>query len=150
RELGIDLKTPPASPDKPYLPTQRSGRLLFGSGNTSIDRDRDAVHGGRFGHDLATQDAEPLTRLALLNALAAMRAELGSLDRIATVVKMNGYVTSTPDFTDQAKVIDPASRLLLDLFGERGRHARAAIGVTQLPRGAAVEIELIVEVADPS
>lgn len=147
RDLGIKLKPPPAGPEKPYLRTQRSGRLVFGSGNTSIDREKNQVHTGRFGADLKLEDAAPFARLALLNCLAALRADLRSLDRITSVVKMNGYVTSAPEFIDQASVIDHASALLLDVFGERGRHARAAIGVAQLPGGAAVEIELIVEVA---
>ena len=146
RELGIELRTPPASPDKPYLRTKQSGRLVFGSGNTSIDREQNKVFTGRFGEDLGLEDAAPLARLALLNCLAALRADLGSLDRIASVVKMNGYVTSAPDFVSQANVIDHASSLLLEVFADRGRHARAAIGVAQLPGGAAVEIELIVEV----
>lgn len=144
-ELGIELSPPPKDPNKPYLTSQRSGRLVYGSGNTSIDRASDRVRTGRFGADLNVSDAPPFTRLALLNCLAALRNDLGSLDRIAQVVKMHGYVTSTSAFTGQADVIHPASHLLLELFGERGQHARTAIGVAQLPRGAAVEIELIVE-----
>lgn len=148
-ELGYPLRPPPPGPDKPYEPLVQVGRIVYGSGNTSMDRHEGRVHAGKVGADVDVEQAAEYARIAMVNALAAFAAHLGSLDRIRRFVRLTGYVNSAPDFTKQADVVHGASRLLLDVFGERGRHARSAIGVAQLPGGAAVEVEAIVEVDEP-
>jgi enamine deaminase RidA (YjgF/YER057c/UK114 family) len=144
-DLGHPLPELPPPTDKPYLPLVQIGDIVYGSGNTSVDRQSGRVYGGRVGADVGIEDAQAYARLATLNALAALRAHLGSLDRVHRIVRVTGYVTSAESFTGQAEVINAASRLLLEAFGDRGRHARSAIGVAQLPGGAAVEVELLVE-----
>lgn len=148
-DLGYPLRDPPAAPEKPYEPLVQVGTIVYGSGNTSMDRHAGRIHRGKLGDDVDVEEAHEYARVATLNALAALKAHLGALDRIRRFVRLTGYVNSAPDFTRQAEVIHAASRLLLDAFGERGRHARSAIGVAQLPGGAAVEVEVIVEV-EPS
>jgi enamine deaminase RidA (YjgF/YER057c/UK114 family) len=145
-DLGHPLPELPPPSDRPYLPLVQTGRIVYGSGNTSMDRVSGHVYTGRVGADVAMADAQAYARVATLNALAALRAHLGSLDRVHRILRVTGYVNSAESFTGQAEVINAASRLLLDAFGDRGQHARSAIGVAQLPGGAAVEIELLVEV----
>lgn len=111
-----------------------------------MDRHEGRVFAGKVGTQISVEQAEEYARIAMVNALAALMAHLGSLDRVQRFVRLTGYVNSAPDFTRQADVLNAASRLLLDAFGERGRHARSAIGVAQLPGGAAVEVEIVVEV----
>ena len=143
-ELGIDL--PEASaPVANYVMTRQSGSLLFVSGHV-CKRDG-AVVTGRLGESVATDDGYALARATMIDVLASVRAALGSLDRVSAVVKVTGYVTSAATFTEQPRVINGASDLLVEVFGdERGRHARAAVGVAQLPLGAAVELEAIFDV----
>ena len=145
-DLGHALPEVPPAVGKPYLPLVQIGRIVYGSGNTSMDRMSGHVYAGRVGADVGMADAQAYARLATLNALAALRAHLGSLDHVHRIVRVTGYVNSADTFTDQAEVINAASKLLLEAFGKRGQHARSAIGVAQLPGGAAVEIELLVEV----
>jgi enamine deaminase RidA (YjgF/YER057c/UK114 family) len=102
---------------------------------------------GYVGADVTLEEAEEAARMCCLGGLAVAKAELGSLDRIARVVKVNGYVRSAPGFTDQPKAINGASDLLVAIFGEKGRHARAAVGVNELPLGAAVEIDFTFAIA---
>lgn len=147
-DLGHPLPELPPPADKPYLPLVQTGRIVYGSGNTSMDRIRGHVYAGRVGADVTMAEAQSHARLATLNALAALRAHLGSLDRVHRILRVTGYVNSAESFTGQAEVINAASRLLLEAFGDRGQHARSAIGVAQLPGGAAVEIELLVEVEE--
>ena len=143
-ELGIDLP-PVAAPVAAYVPTVRSGNLVYTSGQLPF------VAGvlpatGKVGAEVAAAEATQFARIAVLNALAAIAAEVGSLDRIRRVVKLVGFVASEPDFTGQPGVINGASELLGDIFGDAGKHARSAVGVAVLPLDAPVEIELIVEV----
>lgn len=145
-DLGYPLRDPPAGPDKPYEPLVQVGSIVYGSGNTSMDRHTGRIFRGQLGGDVDVEEAHEYARIATVNALAAFKAHLGTLDRIRRFVRLTGYVNSAADFTRQAEVINAASQLLLDAFGERGRHARSAIGVAQLPGGAAVEVEAIVEV----
>ena len=124
------------------------GDLIFGSGNTSMDRETGHVFTGQLGRDIDMDLARDYAQKALVNALTALKLHLGDLSRIKRVVRLTGFVNSTSEFIRQPEVIHAASELLLEVFGEQGKHARSAIGVSQLPGGAAVEIELIVQVVD--
>jgi enamine deaminase RidA (YjgF/YER057c/UK114 family) len=146
-ELGIALPASTA-PVANYVSTRRTGNLLFVSGH--VCRRDGAVVSGKVGDDIDTQTGYDLARLAALDVLGAVRAALGSLDDV-TFVKITGFVNSAPGFTDQPAVINGASDLLVQVLGdERGAHARSAIGVAQLPLGAAVEVEAILEVGSGS
>jgi enamine deaminase RidA (YjgF/YER057c/UK114 family) len=141
-ELGITLP-PVAAPLAAYVPARRSGQLVYTSGQLPF------VGGalpqtGKVGAAVSAEDAAGLARIAALNGLAAIDALVG-LDAVAAVVKVVGYVASAPDFTGQPAVVNGASGLLGEVFGDAGAHARAAIGVAVLPLDAPVEIELIVE-----
>lgn len=145
-ELGHPLPPEPAPASKPYLPLVQVGQIVYGSGNTSMDRTSGYVYAGQVGVAVSLEDARSYARIATLNALTALKAHLGGLHRVERLVRVTGYVNSAPTFTQQADVINAASELLLAAFGERGQHARSAIGVAQLPGAAAVEIELIAQV----
>jgi enamine deaminase RidA (YjgF/YER057c/UK114 family) len=143
-ELGLELPTPP-SPLANYVRAVRTGNLVFLSGHGPT-RDGKPAYVGKVGADLDVETGYQAARLVMLNCLASLREEIGDLDRVTRVVKLLGMVNSAPDFGRQPEVINGASDLLVELFGERGRHARSAVGMASLPRGIAVEIELIVEV----
>jgi len=144
RQMGLELPAPSA-PVAAYVPTVRTGNLVFVAGQVPRERG-EMKYRGRVGRDLKVEEGQAAARLCLLNALAALKADVGDLDKVRRVVKLGGFVASADGFGDQPKVIDGASTLLIELFGERGQHARAAVGVNELPLGAAVEIDLIVEV----
>jgi enamine deaminase RidA (YjgF/YER057c/UK114 family) len=144
-ELGIQLP-PPATAAGLYSPCVQSGRLLYVSGQIPTVDGRPAAR-GKLGAGIATEQGADLARICTLNALAAVRAHLGSLDRIARVVRVGAFVASAPGFSDQPEVANGASHVLIDLFGEAGRHARAAVGVAELPRGVPVEVEFVFELA---
>jgi len=143
-ELGITLPEAYA-PAGSYVPVNRTGDLLFTSGQVPVT-DGEFSHRGTVGADVDLDTAYEAARLCGLSALAAARRELGSLDRIARVVKVNGFVRSAPGFADQPKVVNGTSDLLIEVFGDRGRHARSAVGVSELPLGVCVEVEFIFEV----
>jgi enamine deaminase RidA (YjgF/YER057c/UK114 family) len=144
-ELGIDLGPPPP-PVANYVGAVRVGELLFVSGHGPYDG-REYVHRGKLGRDLDVETGQKAARLTILNLLASVRAELGSLDRVERVVKLLCMVNSAPDFADQPLVANGASDLLVEIFGEeRGRHARSAVGMGALPMGISVEIEGIFQV----
>ncbi len=128
-----------------YLPVQQTGNLLFISGQGCIENGVQLK--GRAGVDVSTQEAARRAEVCMRNTLAAVEAYLGSLDRVKKPVKLLGFVAGDDHFTEQAVVINAASQLLLDVFGESGRHARSAIGTNSLPLGLTVEIESIFEVA---
>ncbi len=141
----LGFKLPPApKPVATYVPATRVGELLFLSGVVP-SRDGKLLYHGKLGAELSVQDGYEATQYTLLNALAIIREELGSLEQVKQVVRMTGYVASADGFTGQPAVVNGASDLLVQLFGENGRHARIAIGVAELPLGAPVELELIVE-----
>jgi len=143
-ELGIELPNP-VTPVANYSLTRRTGNLLFVSGH--VARRDGAVVIGRLGDHLSRDEGYALARAAAIDVLAATRAALGSLDRVRGVVKLTGFVSSAESFTDQSAVVNGASDLVVDVFGaERGTHARAAVGVAQLPLGAAVELEAVLEI----
>ncbi|MFB9221772.1 RidA family protein [Paracoccus cavernae] len=143
-ELGITLPAAPA-PAANYVPYVQTGNLLFVSGQ--ISSGPGGLITGRLGADMAAEAGAEAARACGLALLAQARAALGSLDRITRVVKLNGFVNSTPEFTDQPEVINGCSDLMVEVFGDKGRHARAAVSAPALPRGVAVEIEAIFEVA---
>jgi enamine deaminase RidA (YjgF/YER057c/UK114 family) len=144
RELGLevpDVVAPLAS----YVPTARSGDLVYTSGQLPIV-DGKLLATGKVGAEVGEQQAVELARTAALNAIAAVKAEIGELSRVRRIVKVVGFVASAPDFFGQPQVINGASDLLGEVFGDAGRHARSAVGVAVLPKDAPVEVELIAEV----
>ncbi len=143
-QLGITLPDAPA-PAANYVPYVQSGKLLFVSGQ--IAAGPEGLIRGRLGEDMDATAGTAAARACGLALIAQARAALGSLDRIARVVKLTGFVNSTPDFTDQPEVVNGCSDLMVEVFGEAGRHARAAVSAAALPRGVAVEIEAIFEIA---
>ena len=144
QELGVSLPAP-AVPVAAYVPCVRTGNLVYVSGQVpSVDGK--PSHLGHLGGDVDVEDGRAAARICAVNVLAALKAELGELSRVRRVVKVTGFVASTPDFTDHPKVVNAASELFGDAFGDAGRHARAAVGVAALPLGVPVEVEAIVEV----
>jgi enamine deaminase RidA (YjgF/YER057c/UK114 family) len=144
QRLGVSLPSPVA-PVAAYVPCVRTGDLVYVSGQVPVV-DGKPSHLGRLGDNVGLEDGVAAARTCAVNVLAALKAELGELSRVRRVVKLTGFVASTADFTDQPKVINGASELFGEAFGEAGRHARAAIGVAVLPLGVPVEVDAIVEV----
>jgi len=142
-EIGVILPSPVA-PVANYVPWVLSGRLLHISGQVSIGRE--GLIRGKLGADLSVEQGVEAARACAINLIAQMKAALDDLDRVTRIVKLSGYVNSTPEFTDQPKVVNGASDLMVAAFGDAGRHARAAVGAPSLPLGAAVEIDAVVEV----
>lgn len=143
-ELKITL--PPApKPVASYIPAVRAGDLLFLSG-TGPFRDGKVAFAGKLGKDLTVEQGYEAARLAVLNALAIVRQELGSLDQVKRIVRLSGHVSSAEGFTQQPAVLNGASDLLVQIFGDAGRHARLALGAAELPLNMAVELELILQV----
>ncbi|MFQ5380667.1 MAG: RidA family protein [Dehalococcoidia bacterium] len=143
-ELGIELPPPP-SPAGLYSPCVETGNLLFVSGQIPSGPDG-PLRTGHCGTDVSVDEASELARVCGINALAAVRAHLGTLDRVARVVRVGGFVASSPAFVEHPKVVNGASQLMLDVFGEAGRHARAAVGMAALPAGVPVEVEFLFEI----
>ena len=143
RELGLELP-PVATPAGNYVPAVHAGNLVFTAGQMPFVRG-ELAFSGKVGDTVSQQDAQHAARLCALNALAAAAAEAGGLDRIARIVKVVGYVASAPGFNSQPQVMNGASDLLGEVFGEAGLHARSAVGVAELPLNAPVEVELVVE-----
>lgn len=145
-ELGITLPEPP-SPVANYVNGVRTGNLIFLAGKGPRRADGSELH-GKLGAGVSIEEGYEGARLTAINQLAVLKAMLGNLDRVVRVVKVLGMVNSDPAFVEQPAVINGFSDLIVQVFGERGRHARAAVGMASLPRGQAVEIEMIVEVRD--
>jgi enamine deaminase RidA (YjgF/YER057c/UK114 family) len=143
-ELGISLPEVVA-PVAAYVPVVRSGNLAWSSGQLPFVAGELSAT-GKVGAEVDPETARDLARTCALNALAAIRAEIGDLDRVRRVVKVVGFVASAPTFTGQPGVINGASELLGEVFGDAGRHARSAVGVAVLPLDAPVEVEVVVEV----
>jgi enamine deaminase RidA (YjgF/YER057c/UK114 family) len=144
RELGIELKLP-AAPAGNYVNAVRTGNLLFLAGKGPMQADGTYLT-GKVGADLTQEQGYEAARLTAISQLAVLKAELGDLKRVRRIVKVLGMVNATSDFTNQPEVINGFSDLMVAVFGARGKHARAAVGMASLPRGIAVEVELIVEV----
>jgi enamine deaminase RidA (YjgF/YER057c/UK114 family) len=143
-ELGIELPAVVA-PLAAYVPATRTGNLVYTAGQLPI-REGELVATGKVGAEVSPEEANALARLCGLNALAAVHALVG-IDAIVKVVKVVGFVASAPGFSGQPGVVNGASELFGDVFGQAGAHARSAVGVSELPRNAPVEVEIIVEVA---
>jgi len=145
QQLGIELPAPP-KPVATYIPAVQAGELLFLSGVIPLRDGKLAVE-GKLGKDLTIEQGYEAARIALLNALAVIHQELGTLDRVRRIVRLVGHVASAAGFVQQPAVINGASDLLVRVFEEAGRHARVAVGAAELPLNAPVELELIVHVS---
>ena len=143
-ELGLSVPGVP-TPVAAYIPALRSGHHVFTSGQLPM-RDGQLIATGKVGGEVSQEEAVECARQCALNALAAVKAEVGELSAVKRVVKVVAFVASTPDFTAQPQVANGVSELLGEVFGDAGRHARSAVGVPVLPLDAPVEVELIVEV----
>ncbi len=143
RELGLELPAVP-EPAGSYVPATRTGNLVFTAGQLPFVGG-ELRQRGRVGEEVTLEEAQQAARLCALNALAAAAAEAGGLSNIRRVIKVTGFVASARNFNAQPQVINGASDLLGEVFGEAGLHARSAVGVAELPLGAPVEVELIVE-----
>ena len=147
RELGIDLPPAPAAVGS-YVPVVRAGNLVVTSGQLPWQGDR-LAYTGKLGGDLTLAQGNEAARICALNALAQVRAALGSLDKVRQVVRLEGYVQCAPGFRQQPQVLNGASEVLTQIFGERGRHTRVALGVHEMPLDAPVQLALWVE-AEPA
>ncbi|MFU8893913.1 MAG: RidA family protein [Luteolibacter sp.] len=141
--LGLTLPEVPA-PLAAYVNCVRTGNLLFLSGGLSIDGERRIL--GKVPTDVSVEQAVEAARIAVLNRLAVIKAETGSLDKVARIVTLNGFVSSAADFYGHPQVINGASELLIEIFGDKGRHSRTALGVAALPLDCTVEVNLVVEI----
>ena len=146
KSLGIDLPELP-KPLGSYVPFVRTGNLIYLSGMLPL-KDGKLLKTGRVGEAVSLDDAVLCARTAAINALAVLKSAVGSLNNVNRCVKISGFVASSCDFIDQPKVINGASDFLFDVFGEAGRHARAAVGVNILPLNSPVEVEFIFEVRE--
>ncbi len=145
-ELGITLPVA-AAPVANYVPAVAAGGMLHISGQIPFD-ESGALILGRLGDTMDTDGGVAAAKRCAIGLIAQMQAALGSLDRVQRIVKLGVFVASTPDFTDQPKVANGASDLMVAVFGDAGRHARSAVGVASLPRGVAVEIDAVVAITD--
>jgi len=146
KELGIELTTPSA-PVANYVNAVRTGNLIFLAGKGPRKADGENIT-GKVGTDLTIEQGYEAARITGINQLSVLKAELGNLNKVKRIVKVKGMVNAAPDFTDQPKVVNGYSDLMVEVFGEKGKHARAAVGMGSLPSNIAVEIEMIVEVQD--
>jgi enamine deaminase RidA (YjgF/YER057c/UK114 family) len=145
KELGLDIPTP-AAPAANYVPYVVTGRLVFLAGQIPL-WNGELKYVGKLGADFSLKQGQDAARVCALNLIAQAKAACGGdLDRVVRWVKINGYVNGTPDFAEQPKVMNGASDLLVEVFGDKGRHARAAVGVSSLPFNVAVEVDGILEI----
>lgn len=145
-DLGIELLDTPTPAPGNFLRGVQTGNLLFVSGHTPRLPDDTSMHRGRLGQDITIEQGYEAARQAAVNCLSAIKATIGDLDKVKRVVKLLVMVNSAPDFGNQPKVANGASDLLIELYGDKGRHARSAVGMNSLPNINCVEIEMIVEV----
>lgn len=146
KELGIALPEGVA-PAGNYVPAVRSGNLIFVAGQIPLEGGKPQFI-GKLGREFQVEEGQKAARLCAINILSQLRAALGGdLDKVKRIVRVGGFVNAVPDFTDQPQVINGASDLLVQVFGDAGKHARAAVGVSSLPRGVAVEVEAVAEAA---
>jgi enamine deaminase RidA (YjgF/YER057c/UK114 family) len=144
KALNIELPEAP-KPLAAYIPAKQAGQLVFTAGQLPMVNG-ELFSKGLLGQDVEIEEANKAARICTLNALAAIKGLIGDLDRIKQVVRVVGYVASVSSFTQQPAVINGASELLLEIFGEKGKHARSAVGMAVLPLNASVEVELTVEI----
>jgi enamine deaminase RidA (YjgF/YER057c/UK114 family) len=143
-ELGITLPAP-TKPVANYVKAVQSGKLVFLAGHVSTRADGTNIT-GKLGKDLTVEQGYEAAKVATVQLLSTLKAEVGDLNKVKRIVNVTGFVNGTPEFTDQPKVINGCSDLLVAIFGEKGKHARSAVGMASLPLNCAVEIEMIVEV----
>ncbi len=146
KELGIALKEGPA-PVANYVPFVRAGNLLMVSGQLCFDRDGKLAAKGQLGGTVSIEDGQKAARACAVNLLAQVKAALGDLDKVVRVVRLGGFINSAPGYTDGPKVMNGASDLMVQAFGDKGKHARTTVGVAALPADAAIEVEGLFEVA---
>ena len=144
KQLGITLPEAP-NPLGSYVPCVQTGNLLFLSGILPL-REGTLIRTGRVGESISLEEAKEDAKQIVVNALSIVKSHIGSLDKISRCVKLNGYVASAPDFIEQPKVLNAASDLIFEVFGESGRHARTAVGVSVLPLNSSLEIDFIFEI----
>ena len=145
-KLGIELPAA-AKPRFSYIPCNQTGNLLYLSGQ-DCRVNGVLLYEGKLGQELTIEQGQQAAHQTIINLLAVMKEYLGDLDRVVKIVKLLGFVNSAPGFADQPIVMNGASNLLVDVFGDKGKHARSAIGTSDLPFHTPVEIELIVEITD--
>jgi enamine deaminase RidA (YjgF/YER057c/UK114 family) len=144
--IGVVLPTP-ASPVANYVPFVRTGNTLVVSGQLCFDMDGKLSAKGQLGGGVSVEDGQKAARACAVNLLAQLKAALGDLDKVMRVVRLGGFINSAPGFTDGPKVMNGASDLMVEAFGDKGRHARSTVGVAALPADAAVEVEGLFEVS---
>ncbi len=142
-KMNISLPVPP-KPAGSYIPVVKTGNLVFVSGQIPM-KDGKVQVTGKVPTKTSIEEAQNAAKICILNALAQIKAELESLDRVSRIVRVSGFVNSSPDFTEQPKVINAASDLLFEIFGDKGKHSRIAVGVASLPLDSSVEIDVIAE-----
>ena len=144
KELGLNLPEP-ATPVASYIPCIKTGSLIFVSGQLPFKEGK-LLYKGKVGKDITVEEGKLAAELCVLNALAVVKKEIGTLDKIKKIIRVSGFVNCTEDFESQPQVINGASDLLVNLFGDKGKHTRIAIGVNSLPLGSSVEIDFIFEI----
>jgi enamine deaminase RidA (YjgF/YER057c/UK114 family) len=145
-ELGVVLPTPP-TPIANYVGFVRTGSLLVVSGQICLGSDGKLVARGKLGENVSVEDGQQAARACAINLLAQVKIALGDLDKVVRVVRLGGFINAAPTFLDGPKVMNGASDLMVEVFGDKGRHARTTVGVAALPVDAAVEVEGLFEVA---
>lgn len=143
RQLNITLPTPP-KPAGSYIPVVVTGNLAFVSGQIPM-QDGKVLYTGKVPSEKSIEEAQAAAKLCAINLLAQLKANLGSLDKITKIVRVSGFVNCSPDFAEHPKVINAASDLFYEIFGEKGKHSRIAVGVANLPLNSTVEIDMTVE-----
>lgn len=145
KELGIEIKQP-AAPVANYVGFVKTGNLVFVSGQVTL-KDGKIQYQGKLGADVSLEEGQAAARLCAINIIAQLKAACdGDLDRVRRIVKLGGFVNSTPEFADQPKVINGASDLMVEVFGDKGKHARAAVSAGALPMQVAVEVDCVAEI----
>lgn len=142
--MNISLPIPP-KPAGSYIPAVKSGNLVFVSGQIPV-KDGKVEFQGKVPTDVSIDIAQQAAKLCIINVLAQLKAEIGNLDRISKIVRVSGFVNSASDFYEQPKIINAASDLLFEIFGEKGKHSRIAVGVASLPLNSTVEIDMVAEI----
>ena len=145
KDLGIELPVPP-TPAGSYIPVVKTGNLLFISGQIPMENGK-VVFTGKVS-DENLEVAQKSARMCAINILAQIKRETGDLDKVAKIVRLSGFVNSSPEFTQHPKVINAASDLIFEIFGDKGKHSRIAVGVASLPLGSMTEIDAIIEVSN--
>ena len=143
KELGIEIPTPP-SPAGSYIPVVTTGNLAFVSGQIPMKEGK-VIFEGKVPENQSVDSARDAAKICIINGLAQLKINLGSLDKITKFVRISGFVNSSPDFAEQLKIINAASDLLVEVFGDMAKHSRIAVGVANLPLNSTVEIDMIVE-----